>query len=60
MEIHHSKHHNGYTTKLNTAIEGTDLEGKSDIVEILKGLDVNNMAVRNNGGGYFNHCFSGM
>ena len=55
MEIHHSKHHNGYTTKLNTAISETDQDG-SDIVALLKGLDVNNMAVRNNGGGYYNHC----
>lgn len=55
MEIHHSKHHNGYTTKLNTAISGTD-QDSSDIVALLKGLDVNNMAVRNNGGGYYNHC----
>lgn len=55
MEIHHSKHHNGYTSKLNSAISGTDQDG-SDIVALLKGLDVNNMAVRNNGGGYYNHC----
>ncbi|MEO0573090.1 MAG: superoxide dismutase [Bacteroidota bacterium] len=55
MEIHHTKHHNGYTTKLNGAIQGTDLEGKS-IDEILTGLDMNNGAVRNNGGGYYNHC----
>ena len=55
MEIHHSKHHNGYTTKLNTAISETDQDG-SDIVALLKSLDVNNMAVRNNGGGYYNHC----
>lgn len=55
MEIHHTKHHNGYTTKLNNAIEGTDLDGK-DIDSILKGLDMSNTAVRNNGGGYFNHC----
>ena len=54
MEIHHTKHHNGYTTKLNGAIEGTDLAGKG-IVEILKGLDMSNSAVRNNGGGFFNH-----
>lgn len=54
MEIHHSKHHNGYTNKLNAAIEGTDLAGKS-IEDILKNLDMNNGAVRNNGGGYFNH-----
>ena len=55
MEIHHTKHHNGYTTKLNAAIEGTDMEGKS-IEEILQNLDLNNAAVRNNGGGYYNHC----
>lgn len=54
MEIHHSKHHNGYTTNLNNAIAGTDLEGKS-ITDILAGLDLDNGAVRNNGGGYFNH-----
>lgn len=54
MEIHHTKHHNGYTTKLNNAIAGTPLEGKG-IEEILKGLDMNNKAVRNNGGGFFNH-----
>lgn len=54
MEIHHSKHHNGYTTKLNGAIAGTDLEGKS-ITTILNDLDMENTAVRNNGGGYYNH-----
>lgn len=54
MTIHHGKHHAGYTNKLNAAIEGTDLEGKS-IEDILKNLDMNNGAVRNNGGGYYNH-----
>jgi len=54
MEIHHSKHHNGYTTNLNNAITGTDLESKS-ILDILKNLDMSNMAVRNNGGGFYNH-----
>jgi len=54
MEIHHTKHHNGYTTKLNAAIEGTDLDGKS-IEDILTGLDMSNSAVRNNGGGFYNH-----
>ncbi len=54
MEIHHTKHHNGYTNNLNNAIAGTDLENKS-ILEILSGLDMNNKAVRNNGGGYYNH-----
>ena len=54
MEIHHSKHHNGYTTKLNGAIAGTDIEGKS-IEDILNTLDMSNGAVRNNGGGFYNH-----
>ncbi len=54
MEIHHGKHHAGYTNNLNAAVEGTDLAGKS-IEEILKGLGRDNMALRNNGGGYFNH-----
>jgi len=54
MEIHHGKHHAGYTNNLNAAIEGTDLEGKS-IEEILNNLDMSNGAVRNNGGGYYNH-----
>ena len=54
MEIHHSKHHQGYTNNLNNAIAGTDLEGKS-IDDILGNLDMNNSAVRNNGGGFYNH-----
>jgi len=54
MEIHHTKHHQGYTSKLNAAIEGTDLAGKS-IEDILTGLDMSNGAVRNNGGGFYNH-----
>jgi Fe-Mn family superoxide dismutase len=54
MEIHHGKHHNAYVTNLNKAIEGTPLDGKS-IEEILGGLDMTNMAVRNNGGGHYNH-----
>ena len=54
MEIHHGKHHAGYTNKLNAAITGTENEGKS-IEEILKNLDMNNAAVRNNGGGFYNH-----
>ncbi len=54
MEIHYTKHHNGYTNNLNNAIAGTDLEGKS-IEEILTNLDMNNNAVRNNGGGFYNH-----
>ena len=54
MEIHHSKHHQAYVTNLNNAITGTDLENKN-IEEILTNLDMNNMAVRNNGGGHWNH-----
>lgn len=54
MEIHHSKHHNGYTTKLNKAIEGSDLENKS-IEDILASVSNNSAAVRNNGGGFYNH-----
>lgn len=54
MDIHHGKHHATYTSKLNAAIEGTDLEGKS-IEDILKNLDMSNKAVRNNGGGFYNH-----
>lgn len=55
MEIHHTKHHNGYTNNLNKAIEGTDLAAMS-IEDLLKGLDMSNAAVRNNGGGFYNHC----
>ena len=54
MEIHYGKHHAGYTKKLNAAVEGTDLEGKN-IENILMNLDKSNSAVRNNGGGFFNH-----
>ena len=54
MEIHHSKHHNAYTTNLNAAVTGTDLEGKT-IENILINLDMKNAAVRNNGGGFYNH-----
>jgi len=54
MEIHHDRHHAGYTSKLNAAIEGTDLADKS-IEDILSNLDMSNKSVRNNGGGYYNH-----
>jgi Fe-Mn family superoxide dismutase len=54
MEIHHSKHHNAYTTNLNAAVTGTDMEGKT-IENILLNLDLKNAAVRNNGGGFYNH-----
>jgi len=55
MQIHHGKHHAGYTSKLNAAIEGTELEGEN-IEIILSEMDMNNNAIRNNGGGYYNHC----
>ena len=54
MEIHYSKHHAGYTANLNKAVEGTPLEGKS-IEEILAGVSAHSAAVRNNGGGFYNH-----
>lgn len=54
MEIHHDKHHGGYTNNLNNAIKGTEYEGKS-IEEILKNISKLSTAVRNNGGGYYNH-----
>lgn len=55
MEIHHSKHHAGYTSKLNAAIAGTDLEGKS-IEDILANISSQSAGIRNNGGGFYNHC----
>ena len=54
MEIHHDKHHAGYTKKLNAAIEGTSLEGQS-IESILNHVNDHSAGVRNNGGGYYNH-----
>lgn len=54
MEIHHDKHHNAYVTNLNNAISGTDLEGQS-LENIIKNIDQHSAAVRNNGGGHFNH-----
>lgn len=54
MEIHHSKHHNAYVTNLNAAIAGTDAE-KLSIEDICKNISKYPMAVRNNGGGHFNH-----
>lgn len=54
MEIHYSKHHNGYASKLNAAIEGTDTASKG-IEEILRGVSGLSAGVRNNGGGYWNH-----
>ena len=53
MEIHHGKHHAGYTSKLNAAIEGTEMDGKD--IEALLADYSDNGAVRNNGGGYYNH-----
>ena len=54
MEIHHTKHHAGYTAKLNAAVEGTSMEGKS--IEALLADHSDLGAIRNNGGGYYNHC----
>lgn len=54
MEIHHTKHHQAYVTNLNNAIAGTDLE-KMSLEDILKNVSKHSMAVRNNGGGHWNH-----
>lgn len=54
MEIHHGKHHAAYTNNLNNAVRGTDLEGKT-IEEILAGISKYPAAIRNNGGGFYNH-----
>ncbi|UZR96537.1 superoxide dismutase [Chondrinema litorale] len=54
MEIHHTKHHQAYVSKLNAAIEGTDAEGKS-LDEIIKEVSKYGAGVRNNGGGHYNH-----
>jgi superoxide dismutase, Fe-Mn family len=54
MEIHHGKHHNAYVTNLNKAIEGTDMDGKS-IEELMANVSSRPAAVRNNGGGHYNH-----
>lgn len=54
MEIHHTKHHAGYTNKLNASIEGTDME-KQSIEELLSKVSGLPVAVRNNGGGFYNH-----
>ncbi|PDH47683.1 MAG: superoxide dismutase [Bacteroidetes bacterium MED-G13] len=54
MEIHHSKHHQGYTNKLNAALENIDLSFDS-IEDLLSKVDMKNMALRNNAGGFYNH-----
>ncbi len=54
MEIHHTKHHQGYTNKFNNAIEGTDLEDQA-IEDIFSSVSEHSTAVRNNGGGFYNH-----
>lgn len=54
MEIHHGKHHNAYVTNLNGAVNGTDMEGKS-IEELMSNISAAPGAVRNNGGGHYNH-----
>jgi len=56
MEIHHDRHHQAYVTNLNNAVSGTDLDGKS-LEEILAGISSAPAAVRNNGGGHWNHAF---
>ncbi len=56
MEIHHGKHHNGYVTKLNEAVKGTENENKT-LEELLANAGSISTAVRNNGGGHWNHTF---
>ncbi|MDG5799206.1 superoxide dismutase [Marinilabiliaceae bacterium ANBcel2] len=56
MEIHHTKHHSTYTDKLNGAVKGTADEGKS-IEDLLKDVSNKSIAIRNNGGGFYNHNF---
>ena len=55
MEIHHDKHHGGYTSKLNAAVEGTDMEGMTIENILSRGADNLPTGVRNNGGGFANH-----
>ena len=54
MEIHHGKHHQAYVGKLNDAVAGTELEGQS-IEQLMSNVSKHSAAVRNNGGGHFNH-----
>ena len=55
MEIHHSKHHAGYTAKFNTALDSAGVNS-ADLASLMRTMDMDNAALRNNGGGYFNHC----
>lgn len=54
MDIHHGKHHNAYVTNLNKALEGSPA-AEGSIEDLMRGMDMKNMAVRNNGGGHYNH-----
>ena len=54
MEIHHDRHHNAYVTNLNAAVTGTPLEGKT-LLELFSTISTLSPAVRNNGGGHYNH-----
>ena len=56
MEIHHDRHHNAYVTNLNTALAGTDAEGKT-IEELMAKISTLPAPIRNNGGGHWNHTF---
>ena len=55
MEIHHSKHHAGYTAKFNAALDSAGVNS-ADLASLMRTMDMDNAALRNNGGGYFNHC----
>lgn len=54
MEIHHTKHHAGYTNNLNNAVQGTEYEGR-DVEELFGSVSSLPAAIRNNGGGFYNH-----
>jgi Fe-Mn family superoxide dismutase len=54
MEIHHGKHHQAYVTNLNNAVNGTEMDGKS-VEELMRNVSKHPVAIRNNGGGHFNH-----
>jgi len=56
MEIHHTKHHQAYVTNLNNAVAGTEMEGKS-LEDLMANISKYPVAVRNNGGGHYNHSF---
>ncbi len=55
VKIHHSKHHQGYTNKLNLAIKKYSLSSETPIEEVLKNISLYGQSIRNNAGGFYNH-----